>query len=66
VGKQQRRQLLGNGSLSVVLATTSGIEMESACCLGMKARSRDNADVASTLDAVTSETRNRNFREGVF
>jgi hypothetical protein len=66
VGKQQRRPLPGNGSMNIVPATTSVLEMEPACCLGMKTRFRDNADVASTLDAVTSETRNRNLREGVF
>jgi hypothetical protein len=66
VGKQLRRPLPGNGSMSSVPVATSALEMESTCCLGMKARSRDNADVASKLDAVTSETQNRTLREGVF
>jgi hypothetical protein len=50
--KKQRRPLPGNGSMSVFPAATSALEMESACCLGMKACSRDNADVASMLDAI--------------
>jgi hypothetical protein len=36
--------------MSVVPWATSALEMESACCLGMTARSRDKAEVASTLD----------------
>jgi hypothetical protein len=64
--ENNRHPLPGNGSMTVVPAATIELDMESACGLGIKARSRENVDVASTLDAVTSETRNRTLREGVF
>jgi hypothetical protein len=65
VGKQQRRPLPGNGSISVVSAVTNTLEIKSTCYQKMKTRSRDNADKTNTLDTVTSETRNRTLREGV-